>query len=156
MAFEALNDFFKTATEADFDRLKAGVLKSIEPTTECVVVPPAYDVALVKLQDDEALVERAAMLTSGLDPEETEWPEDFGDIHKRMYRSRARNVLAMIDDLQGQRLYKITMPKPTDDAATLRAMFGEPDPGLGPQLRDLDDETGAFDVLNEHYRKPRT
>lgn len=88
----------------------------------CEALPPGFEVARVKLQDDEAHVERVAMLASGLDPEET-WPDDIGDLHKEMYRPRARNILAMIDDLRGQRVFAVKMPGRDDDATTLRELF---------------------------------
>jgi hypothetical protein len=117
-----------------------------------LILPPA-DAAPVKLQDDEALVEKAALICALVD----EWSDRLHcDVHKRMYRRVAKEVLALVDDLQGQRIFKVTMPKTTDDAATLRAMFGEPDPGLGPQLRDHAAEIGAIDVLNDHFRQQRT
>jgi hypothetical protein len=155
MVFEAMDNFFKTATEADFDRLKAGVLKSLEPA-ECLVVLPGCDVAPVSLQEDPHLTSKAMFIIAkemtGLTEEN--WLDVSDEIRANSIRAATR-VLTLIDDLQGQRVYSVTMPKSADDAATLRAMFAEPDSGLGPQLRDLDDETGVFDVLNEHYRKQR-
>lgn len=144
--FPALNAFFETATETDFDKLKAGVLESIKPAS----------VIVVRLQDNEALVEKAAMLLAPMDNNADEWPEGMSESLRQLHRNTARAVLALVDEMKGQRLFKVTMPKSTDDAATLRAMFGDQDPGMGPQLRDLDDETGAFDVLNDHFRKQRS
>jgi hypothetical protein len=130
MAFEALDDFLKTATEADFDRLKAGVLKRLDPT-ECLVVPPGHDVALVKLQEDETLVQKTAVLIAGYE----KWPAGSHQYDSSAhYIAKARIVLAMIDDLQSQRVYKITTPK-SEDTVVLRDI---PDPGTGPiQLRSF-------------------
>jgi hypothetical protein len=83
-------------------------------------LPPGHDVALVKLQDDEGLVQKTALLIAGYEA----WPARSHQYDSSAhYIAKARNILAMIDDLHGQRVYVVTMPK-SDDAATLRAMFG--------------------------------
>ncbi|MDB6166006.1 MAG: hypothetical protein JWQ83_1146 [Lacunisphaera sp.] len=123
-----------------------------------LTLPLGHDVSLVKLQDDGHVVARAMMIVSAeMTGTTVDGWIDATDEHREKCMRTAKAVLALAEEMKGQRVYKVTMPKPDDDAATLRAMFGgELNPELGPQLREFDEETGVFDVLNEHYRKQRT
>jgi len=88
--------------------------------------PPGYEVAQVKLQHDDAAVEKVALRFASvlLGTSSNAWPACISGQTKDECTACAHDEPGMIDDMQGKRLFMVQMPGGDDDGRVLRELFG--------------------------------